>query len=104
MAPRTQPTKTTAGAGALKYTLRVPAIQKTIASAEFLIAASHKITQAAPINPIAVEFNPWSTTLNQNMWRRRAQKGTIANIRMTPGPNNPTYATSAPGMPMKKKK
>jgi hypothetical protein len=61
----------------------------TIASANVVTAPSQRMTQAAPTNPIAAALTPFKEDLNHFTCRKRAQKGTIPKMSMTPGPNKP---------------
>ena len=68
----------------------LPATQNAAAEAALATALCHMSMHAANMNPIAVELRPTRTALNQAVWRRVAQKGIMAKIRMTPGPKRPT--------------
>ena len=97
MAPNTPPAKITKGAPMSKTTAIKAATENTMASAVVVMAASHRMIQAAPTNPMAVALTPLSVDLNHRTCRRRAQKGAAAKMRITPGPKIPRNATIAPG-------
>ena len=91
------PKKIRKGAWKLYIVARPTVIMNTIASAYVFTDFGYNVTQPAAIRPTAAAFNPFNTALNQAKCLKRDQKGSIAKIKMKPGPNKPRKDRQNPG-------